>query len=55
MKIVALLVAFLMSGCALQRVPTRTDANEKRDVPTVLVVCIFASCRDACRKPVTPP
>lgn len=47
MKLLAALLAVLsMTGCA-HCIPSRADTDEeKRRVPVMLVVCIFASCRD---------
>lgn len=52
-KLAALLAVVSMCGCAFERIPTRADADEQKRGRAIVIVCIFASCRDIVKTP--PP
>jgi hypothetical protein len=47
-------LAITLGGCVI-RMPPRVADSEPNCRPGVLVICIFAGCRDIARAPDAPP
>lgn len=55
MKLLVALAALVsMLGCTVSRIPQRAHPDDKRDVPMMLVVCVFARCDIHVPKQETP-